>query len=234
MKKCDHCTHNLCAKKVPIFAYLSENELIKIVNMTGNRKIHKGDVILREGETSSILYIINEGKIKLSKITKAGKEQIVHILSHGDFFGEMNLFIANSSNNYNAVAITDANLCTLSKIDLEKLLLEFPNISLKILQEISKRLQDTENLAQTLATNDVEIRIAYMIGEFMDKYGVNTKKGIKIECPLSREEMANYTGVSRETISRKLKKFENLGIIELIGNKIILIKDEEILRTYLT
>lgn len=233
MIECLSCKHEPCAKKVPIFSFLDDNEIQKIISKIRRKTFQKGEVIFHEGDISNILYIINDGKIKLSKYTLDGKEQIIHILSNGDFFGELSLFTENNIVNFNAYAISDVILCTIAKKDMDEILLNYPHITLKILNEVGKRLQETENLAQNLATNDIEIRIAYMIQEFSEKYGKKTDKGIEINCPINREEMANYIGVSRETISRKLRKFSDLGIIELIGNKIMLIKDEETLNTYL-
>jgi CRP-like cAMP-binding protein len=229
---CGMCTHKLCAKKVPIFSFLSDDELKKIVEKTGHKDYKKGETLCLEGEKSDTLFIINEGQVKLSKITKEGKEQILHILSSGDFFGELNLFSDNQAYNFSAYAISDLKICTLTKKDMDEIIMKNPEISLKILSEVTRRLAETENLAHNLATNDAEVRIAYMILEFGEKYGVPDKEGIKIKLPINREEMANYVGVTRETISRKLSKFEDLGIIKLVGNKVLIIKDEKALREY--
>lgn len=229
---CEICNHTLCAKKVPIFSFLSNDELRKIINMTGHKSYKKGDILCREGEKSDSLFIINEGKVKLSKLTKEGKEQIVHIFTSGDFFGELNLFSSDERYNFDVYAISDVKICTLSKEDMNKIILSNPEISLKLLEVITKRLTQTENLAQKLATNDAEIRIAYMLLEFAEKYGAATEDGLQINLPINREEMANYTGVTRETISRKLSNFDELGIISLKGNKVLFIKQLDILKSY--
>ncbi|WP_040214326.1 Crp/Fnr family transcriptional regulator [Clostridium polynesiense] len=230
---CNRCRHNLCAAKVPIFSFLSDNDLRKIISMTGHKTYKKGDVICREGETSQTLFILNEGQVKLSKVTKEGKEQIVHILSSGDFFGEMNLFGGSERYNFSAYAVSEVKICTLAKNAMDEILLANPEISLKLLKEVTRRLAETENLAQNLATNDAELRVAYMILEFGEKYGIKTSQGIEIKLPINREEMANYSGVARETISRKLNGLEEEGIVELKGNKILIIKDEKALRAFL-
>lgn len=229
---CGRCHHNICASKVPIFSALSQEELKKIVAMTGHKSYKKGEALCHEGEESDTLFIINEGKVKLSKITKDGKEQIMHILSDGDFFGELNLFSESATYNFDAYAISNVKICTLTQNDMKKIIMSNPEISLKILKEVTRRLTEIENLAQNLATNDAEVRIANMLVEFSEKYGVKDKEGIKINLPVNREEMANYCGVTRETISRKLKKFEELKLIELIGNKIIIIKNKDALSKY--
>jgi len=229
---CGRCHHNLCAKKVPIFSSLEDEELAKIVDSTGHIEFKKGDALFYEGEKSSTLFIINEGQVKLTKMTKEGKEQIIHIVTSGDFFGELSLFTDSDTYNFSAYAISNLKICTLTKKDMDEILIKNPEISLKILREVTRKLSETENLAQTLATNDAEVRIAHMILEFAEKYGTETSNGIEIKLPINREEMANYTGVTRETISRKLSKFEELSIISMVGNKIIIIKDKNALREY--
>ncbi len=229
---CEKCNHKLCAKKVPIFSFLSDDELIKIINMTGNKVYNKGDVLCSQGEKSDTLFIINEGQVKISKLTKEGKEQIIHIFTGGDFFGELSLFSSDELCNFDAYAISNVKICTLTKQDMDKIIMSNPEISLKLLQVISKRLSQTENLAQNLATNDAEIRIAFMLLEFGEEYGISTSQGLQINLPINREEMANYVGVTRETISRKLSIFEDLGIISLKGNKVLIIKQIDMLISY--
>jgi CRP/FNR family transcriptional regulator len=200
--------------------------------MTGHKVYNKGDMLCSQGEKSDTLFIINEGQVKISKLTKEGKEQIIHIFTSGDFFGELSLFSSNEIYNFDAYAISNVKICTLSKHDMDKIIMSNPEISLKLLQVISKRLTQTENLAQNLATNDAEIRIAFMLLEFGEKYGVAVSQGLQINLPINREEMANYVGVTRETISRKLSIFEELGIISLKGNKVLIIKQIDMLRSY--
>jgi len=71
-----------------------------------------------------------------------------------------------------------------------------------------------------------------MLLEFGEKYGVAINQGLKINLPINREEMANYVGVTRETISRKLSIFEELGIISLKSTKVLIIKQMDTLKSY--
>lgn len=229
---CERCKTQLCASKVSIFANLNHEELVEIVKMTGHRDYHKGETIFLEDADAKTLYLVNEGKIKIYKYTKDGKEQILHILSEGDFFGELNLF-KTGKYSFNAEAITPTKLCTLTKDKMRELIIAKPEIGLKILEVIGERLAKVETLVQNLATNDVEARIAYLLLDLKDRYGRKGSQGIEIKLPLTREEMSNFTGVARETMSRKLKKFEDEGIIKLVGIKKILIIDEGRLEEYI-
>ncbi|MDQ0192742.1 Crp/Fnr family transcriptional regulator [Paenibacillus wynnii] len=221
-----------CTRKVPIFTSLSDEDLAKVSAMIKHKKYTKGQALILEEQPSDTLYIIKQGQVKLLKVTPQGKEQILHILSTGDFFGELNIFNSDEVSNFSAYALKNTDICLLTKADMEQLIEENPDISLKLLKTITKRLAHTENLAQSLATKDPEIRIAYMILELGYKYGKPGNEQIHVRLPLSREEMANYVGVTRETISRKFSKFEQLGIIEINGTRELTICDMTKLTAY--
>ncbi|AKN32570.1 Crp/Fnr family transcriptional regulator [Clostridium carboxidivorans P7] len=229
---CNNCRGELCASKVPIFENLNNEELLKIVKTINHKEYAKGDVVFTEGNVANTLFFINEGKIKLYKYTKDGKEQILHVLSEGDFFGELEL-IKPSKYGFNSKAIIDSKICTLTKDEMKEIMMKNPEIGIKVLETVGERLSKVESLVQNLATNDVDSRMAYLLTDLMEKYGENIEKNISIELPLSREEMANFIGVTRETISRKLKKFEDEKLIKIVGTKIIIILDEEGLKNYI-
>lgn len=228
--KCDRCSNNLCAKKVSIFAALSHEDIVKIVRMTGHNSYKKGEYLCHEGDISAMLFIVNEGKVKLSKVNKEGKEQILRIVSEGSFFGEYYLFSDYEPYNFSAIALSDVMICTLTKLDMDILLSTHPEINSKIMAEISKKLIQTENLVQNLSTIDTESKVAYILMELADKYGIQINNEIRVEIPINREEMASYAGVTRETMSRKLNGFLKDGLIDTIGNKVIIIKAPEELR----
>lgn len=76
-----------------------------------------------------------------------------------------------------------------------------------------------EDMVQSMSSNDAELRVNMVLLEFSKKYGRSHEKGRLIELPLSREGIANYIGVARETVSRKLSHLQDEGVIELIGTK---------------
>lgn len=232
MDSCQHCSDALCTRKVPIFASLTDGDLGKISKMIKHRKYKKGNALILEEQPSETLFIVRKGYVKLLKITALGKEQILRVLSTGDFFGELSIFNSEETSNFSAYALEDTDICLLTKSDMQQIIQENPDISFKLLQSITRRLAATENLAQSLATNDPEIRIAYMILELGHKYGRPERDKLIIHLPLSREEMANYVGVTRETISRKFRKFEQDGIIEINGTREIAIRDMQRLNAF--
>ncbi|AGF56268.1 MULTISPECIES: Crp/Fnr family transcriptional regulator [Clostridium] len=232
MNCCNNSVGQFCASKVPIFENLNDEEIIEIADIIEHKEFAKGDTIFIEGDVAKTLYFINQGKIKLYKYTKDGKEQILHVLSGRDFFGELEL-IKPSKYGFNAKAIENSKICTITKDEMRAIMMRNPEIGIKILEAVAERLARIESLVQNLATNDVDSRMAYLLIDLAEKYGENKDGKIYIKLPLSRVEMANYIGVTRETISRKLKKLEVEKLIEIIGTKTIVILDKDGLQDYI-
>ncbi len=227
---CSYHCHQPCARKVPIFASLNDEELRKIVSLVIQKKYSKGSMICREGEPLDNLLLINKGKVKIFRNSAEGKEQILYILAEGDFFGERNLFLKQKLAEYNAETMEDTLICMVTRQDCQQLLLQYPAIGIKIMEELCERLDKMENLLSSISPRETNSRICLMLAEFRNKYGKTQPDGtIVIDLPINREEMANYIGVTRETISRKLNALKEMGIIDLIGNKKLLIINEKAL-----
>ncbi|SCG81762.1 Crp/FNR family transcriptional regulator [Proteiniborus sp. DW1] len=225
-KICNLCKGKYCAHKVSIFSVLTEEQLAKLTAKISHKNYKKGQVIFFEGDISDKLYVINKGKIKIFKYTREGKEQILYILSEGDFVGDLSL-LKKDEFKFNAEALENSNICVLTKDDFDEMLKENPEIAIEILQVVYDRIVKLENLIQNLSTKDIEARIAGLLLSFVKDFGVRKEDSIELELPLSREDIANYIGVTRETISRKLGSMQDQGVIDLIGSKKIIIKDIE-------
>lgn len=213
-----------CTYKVPIFQHFNCEETKALLQVIKRKAYKKGEMLFREGEPADALFIINEGKVKIFNYTKDGREQILHILNEGDFWGELQLLQETTFNCY-AKAIEDCRICLITKSHFQKLMLEKPEMSLKVLEVISQRLIHLENLTLILANNHPDSKLAYLLLDLSQRYGVQTESKIVVNLPFTREEMANYTGLTRETVSRKLNQLSEKGIIKIIGHKKIEILD---------
>lgn len=198
--------------------------MAKVVQLIKRKNYKKGEILLHEGDVSDSLIIINTGSMKVYTYSREGKEQILYILTEGDFLGDINL-LKKGIFDYNAIALEELDVCTLNKDDFNLILSENSEISMKILEYAYDRIAGLEKLVQTLTTKDVDSRIVELIINLSKTYGINTDEGIDIIFPLSREDMANYLGLTRETVSRRLTVLQNENIIKITGSKRILIKD---------
>lgn len=222
------CKHPLCISKVPIFSELGEEELTRIASLIRQKDFAKGEQIVVEGTDLGGLLILNHGQVKTFRVTADGRERILQVLSEGDFIGEKNL-LAGHPLTYSAEALTETRVCFIPRAEFLNLMRQYPDILFNITAELCRRLDRMETMIQ-LDTTDVSQRLNAMLIEFATKYGESSEDGILVNMPLSREGIANYIGVTRETVSRKLKEMEEEGIIELIGNRKILIRDLNTLR----
>lgn len=226
---CKQCLNKLCIHKVPIFAPLNYDDLIKISKGIKHRELKKGEVLFHIGDKVDSIIIMNEGSVKAYKYTPEGREQILYVFSDGDFLGEQYLLNEQSAG-YTVEALEKVKVCMLSKSQFRQLLALHSDISVKIIEELGIRMSRLENTMQSMGIRSVDARICSLLVDFSSKYGEQTSDGILIRLPLSREGMANYLGIARETVSRKLMQMENEGLIKSVGNKLLLILNEEILK----
>lgn len=225
---CTEEEHMVCAGRVPIFSSLNRNELKEVVSLIVQKKYEKNTLIISEGSILQNFIVVSKGKIKIYGYSQEGKEQILYILAAGDFYGARNL-IHEKKADFNALAMEDTVVCMIQKQKFQELLVKFPGISIKIMDVLCDRLEKMESMFKKISPKDVDSRVNMMLLELSQKYGRKQDEGILIELPMSREEMANYIGVARETVSRKISSLKDEGIIDIIGNKKILILNEEAL-----
>lgn len=208
--------------KVPIFSALDQEDLEKIAVMIRHKEYKKGEVIFSEGDMVDSIVIINEGSTKAYKNTMEGREQILYIFSEGDFFGEQYLF-RNHLAAYTVETLEPVKLCQLTKAQFQQILHNYPDIAVKIIGELGGRMSRLETAMQSIGVRSIDARIAAILLEFSNKYGSKVSEGILIQLPLSREGIANYIGIARETVSRKLSQMEHEGIIRSVSNKTLLV-----------
>src|SRR5699024_1538603 len=132
-------SHKMCVSLVPIFYHLKEDQLNEIMKVVQHISLKKGEILYHAGDTSNVMHIINQGKVKIYRLSKMGKEQNVRILNSKDFTKEHALFKQTIHVTY-AEAIFDTEICLIKGSNLQNILLRYPTISLKILNKLSTRL----------------------------------------------------------------------------------------------
>lgn len=226
MVECDccgaDCLSKLCMLKVPVFSTLSREEMAHVSSIARHRTYKKGETLFSQGDAQNSLVIVNEGSVKAFKLTPEGREQILYIFSEGDFFGERNLFGAQKAA-YTAETLEDTKTCSFPQESFYGMLYAHPDIAIKIIEELEERLARMESTLQSMGVRSLDSRIGALLLDFSQKYGKAVPEGILIRLPLSREGMANFLGVARETVSRKLGQMEAEGIIRQVSNKSILV-----------
>lgn len=210
-----------CIDSVPIFKNLTEDEKMEVAMITTEKKYKKSEIIYMEGDIWKKLFVIHKGVVKISKITESGKEQVVRLLGPGDFLGELSLFSSQPMSN-SAEAIEDVIMCLIDGDRMNQIMKEYPSIAFKVMETLSTRLSDAENLLEDISLNSVEKRIASTLIRMAGN-------GDQVNLQISKGTLASYIGMSQETLSRKLRSLEDEGIIEQKGHRKIIIKDKDAL-----
>lgn len=231
-RHCSTCVGDTCLNNVPLFSSLNEEQLVKVSKGVAFKDYKKGEVIFSTGDKADRLYIVCSGKMKIYNYTVDGREQILYIYSSGDFVGGFNL-LKEDEYKYNAIALEDTTISTLTKSTFDEIIKRDPIITLKILEKAYDRIRWAEDLINRLTTTNVDAKVAGLLLNLTDDFGKVTDNGIVLELSINREEMGSYAGISRETMTRKLNLFKDLGYLEFHGNKIIIIKNKDKLKELL-
>jgi len=204
---------------VPIFAELDDVTLNIISNLGIRKTFKKDSVVLFEKEVGSALFVIISGRVKISRVSDDGKEVILSILSDSDFFGEMAI-IDGQSRSANVTAMDDTEILIVQRNEFLKLLHDYPEISISLLQELTKRLRIADMKIKSLSLKDAEGKVATVILQLADDIGKIKQGTVEIDKLPFQHDLANMAGTSRETISRTLHSFAKKGLVELEGNKL--------------
>ncbi len=219
-----HEGEDSCIRYVPLFSGLSQQEVSLLSYSVHSRYYKRGDLVFQEGERSDALYIINQGVIKVYKLSDSGKEHILRFLFHGDFGGVSSLF--KERRHYaNAEVVEDAVVCRIHGNDLRAILDQNFEIAYRFLAALSERLREADEWTGSISLMDTERRLAKTLLIFRSK----VEESVARELPFAKRDLAALMGMTPETLSRKLAAFESQGIISLKGKKGIQILDVDAL-----
>lgn len=219
-------------------ATLSQSSLLRDLNEedTGALRPHvyiiamrRGDRLFAEGDIGDQLYVVIEGKIKLSRAAPDGRESLVSVHGPGDMFGELAMFDPTYRTS-GATAVTDARLAVLAHDDLRVCLETRPAVAMHLLRGLAQRLRKITEANTNLVFTDVPGRVAKALLELAGKFGVQQEDGLQVTHDLTQEELAQLVGASRETVNKALADFATRGWIQLSAKSVLLLDPERLSR----
>ena len=208
-------------QSVSLFWDLTEEELGYISVKMVSKNYDAGQIILLEASEGEQCFFVTEGSVKITRLSKKGREAILAILSDGDFFGEMSL-LDGEFRSANVVALDDTEVLTLNRNDFLLVLKNYPQIAIRLLKEMATRLRKSDRQIASLSLSDAEKRIAMCILRIADEKGVIKKGQVSIPKIPIQQDIANMSGTSRETVSRALKLLVKEGFIQRNGKELII------------
>ena len=214
-------------RRAPLFEGLDEESARALRRQMPDVKLSRGEHLFLEGQEGDRLYIVLDGKLKLTRAAADGRENLLSVLGPGEMFGELSLFDPRPRTS-SASAITDATLAGLAHDALRALLGDHPDVSIHMLQALARRLRRANDVVADLVFTDVPGRVAKALLDLADRFGERTAEGIQVHHDLTQEELAQLVGASRETVNKALADFAARGWLTLSAKSVLIIDPERL------
>jgi CRP/FNR family cyclic AMP-dependent transcriptional regulator len=213
---------------VDIFEPLSKQDLARLNGQLPDVHLEPGDMFYGPEDQTEKLFILQKGKIRIFRMTPDGREFTLAVVEAGTVFGEMALTAQQLEGAY-AQAMEPSQVSTMAREDLERLVLEKPEVGLRIMQVLSERLRRQENRLEDATMKDVHARLAGIIVLLVESEGVRTGTGYRIPAHYTHERLGTMIGANRVAVTRAFGLLQDEGVVEL-RRRLIHVTDIEALR----
>lgn len=210
-------------KALPIFQKMDDSELDDILSRASSRRYPKGEAVFEQGAPAAAFFVLLHGRLKVTQLTADGQQVIVRMVNPGDLFG-----IARALQRADYPGTATAALDSVALIWPMELWDHFldahPALAVNAMQTVGGRLQEAHTRLREMATEEVERRVAHAVLRLVQQSGKQDEGGIRIDFPVSRQDIAEMTGTTLHTVSRILSAWESAELVEG-GRQKLLVRD---------
>lgn len=209
------------ARALGMFAALPDEQLDALLSGAVHRHYRPGAAVFEQGEEARHFYVLLSGRLRVTQVTAEGQQVIVRMVNPGDLFG---IAKALSRTDYpgTAAAVIDSAAIAWPMSRWSQLVAEFPGFATGAMQTMGERLQEAHTRMRELATEEVERRVAHAVLRLGNQAGRKEAAGIRIDFPISKQDIAEMTGTTLHTVSRVLSAWESAGLVETGRQKLLL------------
>jgi CRP-like cAMP-binding protein len=206
---------------LPLFAGFSAEELAEILREARSSRYPKNSTVFEQGEDVHSFFLLLHGHVRAGKMTPAGEQVVVRYVAPGEVFG---VAPAIGLPHYpaTATAVDDSVVLSWPSAAWPRLVAKFPALAANTLQAVGSRLQESHTRVVEMSTQQVEQRIAHALLRLAKQSGRKLDRGVEIDFPISRQDIAQMTGTTLHTVSRILSGWEQAGLIEGGRQRIVL------------
>ena len=215
-------------KKLPLLQDLTHDTLARLAESVQLLDLRRRHVIYLPGDPGRAVYFLSTGRVKISKVTRDGKELTLDYRGPGEIFGEICL-IDGGPREEMAEAMDSAVVAEVDRNLFERLIQREGLVGYRLCKILAQRRREIENKLENLVFKDVNSKLAELLLRLAVEYGIDDSRGTLVALKITHQEMANLIGSTRETVSLTLSQFKRSGLIQTEGRKVIL-ADREGLR----
>ncbi|MDA0633706.1 Crp/Fnr family transcriptional regulator [Nonomuraea sp. MCN248] len=214
------------AESGEFLSMLTDDEIEALRAAGRPRRWDRGTMVMSEGDTSDWVLVLTEGRVKVSSHTSGGTEVVLAVRGPGGLLGDMGA-IDGSPRSATVTALEPISGIVVR--DFTGFLQQHGRVAVLLMQMITGRLRDSDRKRIEYGAFDTTGRVATRLIELAERYGEQTSSGVRVALPLSQDELAGWTGASREAVSKALRTLRDRGLIET-GRRRVVIHDLEGLR----
>jgi len=222
MNPCGACP----VRSLTVCAALDPEELRRLAEILQTVRVDAGHTIFSEGEAADALYNVTSGTVKLYKLLPDGRRQITGFLVTGDFLG----LAVNESYAYTAETVTSCSVCRFPRRKIEALMDEFPKMQRRLFSMASNELAAAQDQMLLLGRKTAKEKICSFLLMLSQRAARRGHKENPVYVPMSRADIADYLGLTTETVSRTFTQLKRDGIIGLPASGHCIVNDWDALR----
>ncbi len=199
--------------RVPLFSELSAEELERISRVAVPRSFPAGVRVFHEGDHSDACYLVRSGDLRVTREHSDGRAIALATLGVGDIFGELAMFDG-EARSASVETLSDAELLALPAADFRRLLADHPEIAVKLIAALTRRLRETNERVSRQSFQTVPSRVAGVLTQLIaEEAAAEARQGVTIH--MTQADLAQLAGTSRESVSRFLATLERAGVVRV-------------------
>ena len=210
---------------IALFSRLTADQRAEVAGRAQRRSFAAGVTLYHQDMPGIMLYMIEEGSIRVFSIGRTGQELTLDVLGRGDILGVLST-IDNKPHSSSAITLSPTVVWMISRSDVEDNINIFPGLAQAMIQVLVDRLRRTTQNIEAMAFQDVQGRLAYEILNLSERHGRINGSSIEICIPLTQMELATMVGATRESVNKALSALRSQNLIKAEGASLIVISPE--------
>lgn len=208
-------------RRVPMFAVLRGDVLQGIGRRFVETNYQPGEYLFFEGDPAKRMYVVAAGKVKLVKHSESGQDVILQVFTRGQVFGGI-AFLVGATYPASAQAQTAVTVLSISSETFREIVHRHPDVALIVVRVLGTRLMQTQEQVRQLVAERVERRLARLLLRLADQVGEPVDDGVRIGMRVTRQDLADMTGTTVETVSRTISRWRRQGIVQAGREEIVI------------
>jgi CRP-like cAMP-binding protein len=207
-------------RRVPLFSALGEEDLARVAQVTVPRRFQAGEVVFRDGDQSDTCYVVRSGRARAVREHAGGRSITLATFGPEDMFGELAMF-DDEPRSATVEATEEMEAIAVLGGDMRRMLREHPDLAVKLLAALGRRLRDTNERLARQSFQTVQSRVATVLAELVANARGEGAGERDVQIVSTQTDLAQLAGSSRESASRFLAVLERAGIITQGRGKLI-------------